>query len=173
MEYNAVPMFQAYRLGMYGSEYAWIIPGGSDPWWTNSSACAAHELRAAVEGLFLVSSHNSQRGPAQALSGLSNELFAERLGGAGAGRPPSRYAPQAYDAVWAMALALTASERAWNTRNMSIEQFGYARADMANELAARLASVRFQGISGPVSFSGADRIGMYQLFWSQELPKQI
>jgi hypothetical protein len=62
---------QAHHLGMYGSDYAWILQGGpSDVWWENVTECPQHHLAAAVEGLLLVSSHNSIVGDEASYSGL-------------------------------------------------------------------------------------------------------
>jgi hypothetical protein len=69
--YNAL---QAYHLGMFGSDYAWILQGSPKdvPWWSDSAntVCSPAALMAAVEGLLLVSSHNSLAGPEPSLSGL-------------------------------------------------------------------------------------------------------
>jgi hypothetical protein len=65
---------QAYHLGMFGSDYAWILQGSPKdvPWWSDSAntVCSPAALMAAVEGLLLVSSHNSLAGPEPSLSGL-------------------------------------------------------------------------------------------------------
>jgi hypothetical protein len=49
----------------------------------------------------------------------------------------------------------------------SLANFNYARKDMAEQLMAKISSLRFQGASGLVSFSGADRIGTTSLFQIQ------
>ena len=60
---------------MYGSDYAWILHGGpSDIWWENVTECPQHHLSAAVEGLLLVSSHNSIVGVMPSYSGLVSRL---------------------------------------------------------------------------------------------------
>lgn len=72
----------------------------------------------------------------------------------------SRYAPQTYDAVWAIALALHGAEQQWRTTaGTTVAHFDYTRKDMAYEFLEQLASLNFSGISGPVSFSGSDRVG--------------
>lgn len=51
---------QAYSLGMFGPDYAWILHGPpAPPWWRQSPACPPHHLAAATDNLILVSSHNS------------------------------------------------------------------------------------------------------------------
>jgi gamma-aminobutyric acid type B receptor len=64
-------LLQAHQLGMYGADYAWILQGApSDIWWENTTECPQHHLAAAVEGLLLVSSHNSIVGMMPSYSGL-------------------------------------------------------------------------------------------------------
>lgn len=77
--------------------------------------------------------------------------------------PLSRFAPQTYDAVWAMALALRGAERTWtqvaHQNRTRLSHYDYTRFDMAKELLRQFDSLKFNGISGPVSFDGADRVG--------------
>lgn len=54
-----------------------------------------------------------------------------------------------------------------NKERPSLANFNYARKDMAEQLMAKISSLRFQGASGLVSFSGADRIGTTSLFQIQ------
>ncbi|XP_022221544.2 gamma-aminobutyric acid type B receptor subunit 1 [Drosophila obscura] len=73
----------------------------------------------------------------------------------------SQYAPQTYDAVWAIALALRASEEHWrrNEAQSKLDGFDYTRSDMAWEFLQQMGKLHFLGVSGPVSFSGPDRVG--------------
>lgn len=85
-----------------------------------------------------------------------------------------------YDAVWTMALGLrelqldyaTGRQRPAGATNTgtngpSLADFNYARKDVAEQLMDKIAGLRFQGASGLVSFSGADRIGTTALFQIQ------
>lgn len=72
--------------------------------------------------------------------------------------PPqlSRYAPQTYDAVWAIALAMRGAEEFW--RNISSEQpkldrFDYTRYDMAMEFLHQFSQLKFLGVSVRLPFS--------------------
>ncbi|XP_046801157.1 uncharacterized protein LOC111683175 [Lucilia cuprina] len=74
----------------------------------------------------------------------------------------SRYAPQTYDAVWAIALSLRGAEQRWRKDAMQqskLDRFDYTRSDMASEFLQQMGKLDFLGVSGPVSFSGPDRIG--------------
>ena len=76
-----------------------------------------------------------------------------------------------YDAIWTMALALRELQADYLRQpakdRPSLANFNYARKDMAEQLMAKISSLRFQGASGLVSFSGADRIGTTSLFQIQ------
>uniref|UniRef100_A0A1I8QF15 Gamma-aminobutyric acid type B receptor subunit 2 n=1 Tax=Stomoxys calcitrans TaxID=35570 RepID=A0A1I8QF15_STOCA len=74
----------------------------------------------------------------------------------------SRYAPQTYDAVWAIALSLRGAEEHWRkaaVQQSKLDRFDYTRSDMATEFLQQMGKLDFLGVSGPVSFSGPDRIG--------------
>ncbi|XP_037087460.1 gamma-aminobutyric acid type B receptor subunit 2-like [Pollicipes pollicipes] len=124
---------EAYRLGMYGDDYAWLLYGGvAERWWRRPSS-----------GAF-------RRG-----------LRRRRV-------PVTRTAALAYDALWSVALALRHTQREWRARGLSrsLHQFDYSRADTARDLFRATQRLNFTGVSGPVSFNGADRRGLsafYQL----------
>lgn len=74
----------------------------------------------------------------------------------------SQFAPQTYDAVWAMALALRGAEKSWSqmaAKRIHLADYDYTRYDIAKELLRQFDLLKFNGISGPVSFDGSDRIG--------------
>ncbi|XP_058977102.1 gamma-aminobutyric acid type B receptor subunit 2 [Musca domestica] len=155
---------EAYRLRMFGADYAWILHESMGaPWWhdlaATTSYCTAKELQAAVENLIIVSSHNSIVGNNISLSGLVTSSSASFMLGK---TIVSRYAPQTYDAVWAIALSLRAAEDRWRKDPMQqskLDRFDYTRSDMATEFLQQMGKLDFLGVSGPVSFSGPDRIG--------------
>ncbi|XP_067625916.1 gamma-aminobutyric acid type B receptor subunit 2 isoform X1 [Eurosta solidaginis] len=197
---------EAFRLRMFGADYAWILHESMGaPWWNYISAkgtnCTARELQGAVENLIIIASHNRIVGNKTSLSGLSNKMFMSELRQRSTsqyekhkvsnkrktisihtkdkshitrdeslnnnniatlnGIAVSNYAPQTYDAVWAIALALRAAENHWHNLGMQskLNQFDYVRTDMAKEFLQQMAKLDFLGVSGPVSFSGPDRIG--------------
>lgn len=63
---------EAYRLRMFGADYAWILHESMGaPWWPDQrTACSNHELQLAVENLIVVSTHNSIVGNNVSYSGL-------------------------------------------------------------------------------------------------------
>ncbi|XP_058814288.1 gamma-aminobutyric acid type B receptor subunit 2 [Topomyia yanbarensis] len=156
---------EAYQLGMFGADYAWILQDTSTSYWwlAQGAACPLSTLLRAVENVVLVSSYNSNVGTGTALSGLTNKLFLQKLLEMNATGPISQFAPQTYDAVWAMALALRGAERTWTQvaqpNRTRLANYDYSRFDIARELLRQFDSLQFNGISGPVSFNGADRVG--------------
>ncbi|XP_053692625.1 gamma-aminobutyric acid type B receptor subunit 2 [Sabethes cyaneus] len=156
---------EAYYLGMFGADYAWILQDSQiSLWWLmHSATCPLSNLLRAVENVLLVSSYNSIVGMGNALSGLTNEIFLRKLLEMNVTDPVSQFAPQTYDAVWAMALALRGAERTWtqvaHPNRTRLAHYDYTRFDIARELLRQFDSLQFNGISGPVSFDGADRVG--------------
>ncbi|XP_055386292.1 uncharacterized protein LOC129615216 [Condylostylus longicornis] len=133
--------------------------------------CFHNQLMEAVENLIIVSSHNSIVGNQIGLSGLNNEMFLNELNLMKVPKPMSKYAPQTYDAVWAIALALRGAEDHWKsqTKNQSkLDNFDYTRYDMALEFLQQIGKLNFLGVSGPVSFSGPDRIGTTAFYQIQK-----
>lgn len=63
--------------------------------------------------------------------------------------PVTRYAPQTYDAVWAIALALLGAQQKWETAKlpMSLHHFDYSRSDMREEFLSQLGQLKFLGVS--------------------------
>lgn len=69
-------------------------------------------------------------------------------------QPFSRYAPQTYDAVWAIGLALKGAEEFWRNesrqlrkKRVKLDRFDYTRFDMANEFLNQLSRLNFLGVS--------------------------
>ncbi|XP_062553240.1 gamma-aminobutyric acid type B receptor subunit 2 [Armigeres subalbatus] len=156
---------EAYNLGMFGAEYAWILQDTHISFWwlEQNTACPLAILLRAVENVLFVSSYNSIVGMGTALSGLTNDIFLRKLAEMNVTEPVSQFAPQTYDAVWAIALALRGAERTWtqlpHVNRTRLAHYDYTRFDIAKELLSQFDSLKFNGISGPVSFVGADRVG--------------
>lgn len=69
-------------------------------------------------------------------------------------QPISRYAPQTYDAVWAIGLALKGAEEFWRNESrmmlkerVKLDIFDYTRDDMANEFLNQFSRLNFLGVS--------------------------
>ncbi|XP_024086460.1 gamma-aminobutyric acid type B receptor subunit 1 isoform X1 [Cimex lectularius] len=148
---------EAYSLGMYGEDYAWLIQGRpKDRWWMKTDVCGDN-LSKATNGIIFIASFDSLIGNLTASSGLLESDIEEMLEG-----KSGDYIRQTYDAVWAIALTLRSF-----MLYMSIEDFDYNRRDMSRQLSKEMSKTTFNGISGPVRFNGPDRIGFTALYQIQ------
>ncbi|KAI8422802.1 hypothetical protein MSG28_006547, partial [Choristoneura fumiferana] len=89
----------------------------------------------------------------------TNEMFHREMAAAGVSVSP--FAPQTYDAVWAIALSLSKAEQLWRSLEMThhngtllkggamlgLSHFDYNRKDMAEEFLNQLANLSFLGVS--------------------------
>lgn len=63
-------VLQAHKLGLYGSDYAWLLQGlPADGWWDDVRPCGT-DLRSAAESVILVTNYKPQTGRAASISGL-------------------------------------------------------------------------------------------------------
>merc|ERR1719282_2068068 len=80
------------------------------------------------------------------------------------GKMPEGYleAPLAYDAVWAVALALNSSVAYLESLNQSLDSYNYDNKEVADIIMDNMEKVKFQGISGTVAFSSdtGDRMAL-------------
>ncbi|XP_064637529.1 gamma-aminobutyric acid type B receptor subunit 2-like isoform X2 [Lineus longissimus] len=158
---------EAYRLGLYGPRYVWMILGQyTDRWWTvgNNTNCTVTQLSMAVSGLFTVDALNALLGENPSTSGLKTDEFLGKYTSLGLPSPRSPYAPQTYDTVWAVALTL----REAILREAKIYEFTYnSGIKMKNMFKNIVENLEFFGVSGPVSFEGPDRRGVTVLQQNQ------
>ncbi|KAK4887533.1 hypothetical protein RN001_003804 [Aquatica leii] len=152
---------EVYNLKMYGMDYVWILQDQTALWWKNPKECQDEFLRQSVEGLILVSDYNYLSNNETAISGIhSNKVFEEQLNISK--MSISKYAPQTYDAIWAMALTLR--QTILCKHDGYLKEFNYKDSTMLKQFVDAIESLKFVGISvstfrGPVKFDGADRIG--------------
>ncbi|XP_032666047.1 uncharacterized protein LOC116841788 isoform X2 [Odontomachus brunneus] len=157
---------EAWKLGMHGGDYAWILPSDTidlsevtgDRWHAGVGECSPSQLSQTLDGLIIVKSHATIVGDEISASGLTSAKFISEL--ANRGVTYSKFAGQTYDAVWAMALALARTEVLLNRQNESMARYTHTRKDLTYRLLEQLKLLHFIGVSGPVSFDDADRVGV-------------
>ncbi|XP_025159952.1 uncharacterized protein LOC105188609 isoform X2 [Harpegnathos saltator] len=157
---------EAWKLGMHGGDYAWILPSDTidlsemtgDWWYAGMGECSPSQLSQTLDGLIIVKSHATIVGDEISASGLTSAKFASELANRGVAH--SKFAGQTYDAVWAMALALARTEVLLNRQNESMARYTHTRKDLTYRLLEQLKLLHFIGVSGPVSFDDADRVGI-------------
>ncbi|KAL6438373.1 hypothetical protein ACFW04_004488 [Cataglyphis niger] len=163
---------EAWKLGMHGGDYAWILPGDTvDSLMTSDrrygvGECSPSQLSQTLDGLIIVRSHATVVGDEISDSGLTSAKFTSELVSRGADTS-SKFAGQTYDAVWAMALALAKTEVLLNRQNESMAWYTHLKKDFIYLLLKQLKLLRFIGVSGSVSFDDADRVGITAFYQMQ------
>ncbi|XP_071833141.1 gamma-aminobutyric acid type B receptor subunit 1-like isoform X3 [Apostichopus japonicus] len=171
---------EAYKQNMFGAGYFWLLVGWyNSNWYTEENGaleCTTEQMAEAVESSMYISTQARLLGGENVttISGitvseyqtlLEEHIQQERL---------SRYtligqAAYGYDSIWAMALALNRSAEILKTTSYDdglrrgLENFTYSDKNMSTIFFNTLEEVYFEGVSGPVSFSGADRIGIINI----------
>lgn len=81
-------------------------------------------------------------------------MFAEQMLDMNISKPFSRFAPEAYDAIWSIALALKGAKDRWENEKKGkkkfkkkLELFDYTRKDLAMDFLEQFGLLKFQGIS--------------------------
>ena len=81
-------------------------------------------------------------------------MFADQMLNMNISRPFSRFAPNSYDAIWSIALALKGAKDRWKNdkkgrKNVKkrLELFDYTRKDLAMDFLEQFSLLKFQGIS--------------------------
>ncbi|GFY64731.1 gamma-aminobutyric acid type B receptor subunit 1, partial [Trichonephila inaurata madagascariensis] len=128
-------------------------------------------MKEAVEGHLTTEALMLNQGAEPTISGMTSAQFLERYEEElkkynYIGRRPVGYqeAPLAYDAIWAIALALNKTINQLKLHNKSIEDFSYTNDDIAKQIYSAMNSTQFLGVSGYVAFSSkGDRIAWTQI----------
>ncbi|CAJ0585402.1 unnamed protein product, partial [Mesorhabditis spiculigera] len=158
---------QAHKQGVFGRRYTWFFIGWySDTWYIpppeEHLGCTAKEMKEAAQYHFTTESQMLALDSTRGVSGMTGKEFRSRLvdrlerkPGDTGGFPE---APLAYDAVWALALAVNCTIAALPS-DVKIENFYYDNHAMANQIFECVRNTSFLGVSGRVMFSDqGDRI---------------
>ncbi|XP_021367272.1 gamma-aminobutyric acid type B receptor subunit 1-like [Mizuhopecten yessoensis] len=167
---------QAYKEKLYGKKYVWFIIGWyPDNWYKKYDPkvnCTADQLKEALEGHFATEAVVLHQENTATLSHMTSREFTERLDmilkernitdmSQVVGYPE---APFAYDAVWALALALNRTSMRLSKHNKKLEDFNYYSEDIRREIYSAMNDTSFLGVSGNVAFSSeGDRIAWTQI----------
>lgn len=85
----------------------------------------------------------------------TNTLFEQELTSMNITKPFSPFAPETYDAVWSIALALKGAEELWQNESKlsqkrnrkKLDLFDYTRKDLVKDFLEQFSHLKFQGIS--------------------------
>ncbi|XP_077862210.1 gamma-aminobutyric acid type B receptor subunit 2-like [Saccoglossus kowalevskii] len=184
---------KAYKQGMYGSSYAWFIPGFySEGWWKTKDPnvdCTSNELRIAMQSAIETVQDAKRYDNVTSINGETFAEYEERYHHVINSTPayseiiPHMWHSLGYDAVWSVALALNASiddvalmkmnDTPGTSRDKRLDDFTYTDNEMAAIFRKSFQNVSFQGTSGKVCFDkNQDRIGRVGIsqIWGGEPP---
>ncbi|CAG2111205.1 unnamed protein product, partial [Medioppia subpectinata] len=156
----------AYKEGLYGRRYQWIVSGlYEDKWWQNvhNLDCSKEELMAALDGyiatdvLPLTSSQTTDFG----LTTYEYEAEYTRMRGS----EYSRFHGYAYDGIWAIAFAVRSVHEKLRSMSSSLtlKDFRYRDTFWAQLFKEALNETQFNGVTGRVSFDKNERRGVVLL----------
>ncbi|KAK2188045.1 hypothetical protein NP493_146g03044 [Ridgeia piscesae] len=178
---------------VYGPKHVWVIIGWyPDNWYSQPDSlvnCTAEELKEALEGHFTTEGLmlNQDNTPTISWHGLwirqchghtiftcgitfqTSTAFMEKVEQRIGGSNPLSVtgyveAPLAYDAVWALALALNKTQTTLVKKNQKLSDFTYSNQDIMKEIYRAMNGTNFLGVSGRVAFnSEGDRIAWTQI----------
>ncbi|XP_070535303.1 gamma-aminobutyric acid type B receptor subunit 1-like [Ptychodera flava] len=182
-------IIKAYKLGMYGKNYAWMIPG----WWTpdgwrqrdETINCTADEMGKVVESAIGTGQEiEDALSNVQTSNGETFDEYEERYkdlfetNDEYRNLDPHVEHGYGYDAIWAIALALnssidqvarkTAIDANGQIRQKRLDDFTYEDNETAQIFKRSFQNITFRGTTGLVSFNEhGDRIGKTAIYQIQ------
>ncbi|GAB1598328.1 uncharacterized protein LOC115214515 [Argonauta hians] len=157
----------AYKRGMYGPKYQWIILGGyPEDWWLrNDTNCTREQINETIHGyiatdILPLSSSNivtdSGWTPATYLAKYNKKR----------GNEYSKFHGYAFDGIWVIAKAFDRLARKRKRRHTPL-------AFTREEVTAALNATNFVGVTGTVRFHRGDRLGgiLFEQFQGGEMVK--
>ncbi|XP_071485505.1 gamma-aminobutyric acid type B receptor subunit 1-like [Diadema antillarum] len=165
---------EAYKQKLYGHKIVWFLIGWyPDNWYEDLEDdkhvnCTAEQLKEALQYHITTEGMMLKPDDTPSISGMTSKEFLARLDKKIEQSPASTSgypeAPLAYDAVWALALALNKTQTRLANSSLRLENYTYANKEIANEIYMALNSSNFEGISGTVAFtSTGDRLARTQI----------
>ncbi|OPJ85942.1 gamma-aminobutyric acid type B receptor subunit 1 [Patagioenas fasciata monilis] len=158
-----VPTPQVYKEKLYGKKYVWFLIGWyADNWFRIKDPainCTEAEMAEAVEGhvtteIVMLNPENTR-----SISNMTSQEFIEKLQKRLGKNPEEtggfQEAPLAYDAIWALALALNKTSAELVKKGLRLEDFNYNNKNITDEIYRALNSSAFEGVSGHVVFDAS------------------
>ncbi|XP_022235584.1 gamma-aminobutyric acid type B receptor subunit 2-like [Limulus polyphemus] len=159
---------EAYKVGLYGKKYQWIIVGMYDyDWWKKHSdnlTCNQSQLGEAMEGYLATDILSLSSTEDITVSGLTSAQYEaqykQRYGGS-----TNRFHGYAYDGIWLIALAIQMVKRKLIAIGSSrtVEMFEYRDPLWGTLFREAFKQTSFIGVTGPVSFTRNERRGFILL----------
>uniref|UniRef100_A0A8C7IKV8 Gamma-aminobutyric acid type B receptor subunit 1 n=1 Tax=Oncorhynchus kisutch TaxID=8019 RepID=A0A8C7IKV8_ONCKI len=152
---------EVYKEKLYGKKYVWFLIGWyADNWFKikdPSINCTVEQMTEAVEGHVTTEIVMLNPETVRGASNLTSQEFLNQLMSKLGGKNPEetggfQEAPLAYDAVWALALALNKTVGPLKAKGRRLEDFNYNNRDITAEIYRALNTSSFEGVSGHVVF---------------------
>ncbi|KAG8004966.1 Gamma-aminobutyric acid type B receptor subunit 1, partial [Nibea albiflora] len=152
---------EVYKEKLYGKKYVWFLIGWyADNWFKikdPSINCTVEQMTEAVEGHVTTEIVMLNPETVRGASNLTSQEFLDQLMSKLGGKNPEetggfQEAPLAYDAVWALALALNKTVGPLKAKGHRLEDFNYNNRDITAEIYRALNTSSFEGVSGHVVF---------------------
>uniref|UniRef100_A0A8D8VC27 Gamma-aminobutyric acid type B receptor subunit 2 n=1 Tax=Cacopsylla melanoneura TaxID=428564 RepID=A0A8D8VC27_9HEMI len=150
---------EAYRIGMVGRKYQWLIMGMySESWWNSSLPCPIEELVTALDGCILTDLLPLSTSGEITVSGITADEYEVEYTSR-RGSEYSRFHGYGYDGIWTAALAIQhAAQRIHHHRNNeTILDFQYTDPLWEKLFVDALRNTSFEGVTGPVRFYDNER----------------
>uniref|UniRef100_A0A8C5B0J2 Gamma-aminobutyric acid (GABA) B receptor, 1b n=1 Tax=Gadus morhua TaxID=8049 RepID=A0A8C5B0J2_GADMO len=152
---------EVYKEKLYGKKHVWFLIGWyADNWFKihdPSINCTVEQMTEAVEGHVTTEIVMLNPETVRGASNLTSQEFLAQLMSELGGKNPEetggfQEAPLAYDAIWAMALALNKTVGPLRAKGRRLEDFNYNNRDITAEIYRALNTSSFEGVSGHVVF---------------------
>ncbi|XP_077576332.1 gamma-aminobutyric acid type B receptor subunit 1-like isoform X2 [Stigmatopora nigra] len=152
---------EVFKEKLYGKKYVWFLIGWyADNWFKIKDPavnCSVDNLTEAVEGHVTTEIVMLNPETVRGVSNMTSQEFLgslmSRLGGMNPEETGGfQEAPLAYDAVWALALALNKTVAPLKAKGRRLEDFNYNNKDITSEIYRALNTSSFEGVSGQVVF---------------------
>uniref|UniRef100_A0A3Q3X1M7 G-protein coupled receptors family 3 profile domain-containing protein n=1 Tax=Mola mola TaxID=94237 RepID=A0A3Q3X1M7_MOLML len=152
---------EVFKEKLYGKKVVWFLIGWyADNWFKIKDPainCTVENMTEAVEGHVTTEIVMLNPETVRGVSNLTSQEFIATLMSRLGGMNPEetggfQEAPLAYDAVWALALALNKTVAPLKAKGRRLEDFNYNNHDITSEIYRALNTSSFEGVSGHVVF---------------------
>nr|XP_046254641.1 gamma-aminobutyric acid type B receptor subunit 1 isoform X2 [Scatophagus argus] len=152
---------EVFKEKLYGKKYVWFLIGWyADNWFKIKDPainCTVENMTEAVEGHVTTEIVMLNPETVRGVSNMTSQEFLTALMSRLGGMNPEetggfQEAPLAYDAVWALALALNKTVAPLKAKGRRLEDFNYNNHDITSEIYRALNTSSFEGVSGQVVF---------------------
>ncbi|XP_061676731.1 gamma-aminobutyric acid type B receptor subunit 1 isoform X2 [Syngnathoides biaculeatus] len=152
---------EVFKEKLYGKKYVWFLIGWyADNWFKIKDPainCTVENMTEAVEGHVTTEIVMLNPETVRGVSNMTSQEFLAALMSRLGGMNPEetggfQEAPLAYDAIWALALALNKTVAPLKAKGRRLEDFNYNNKDITSEIYRALNTSSFEGVSGQVVF---------------------